>query len=229
MHLVMFDIDGTLTETVKVDEECFVRSLTEVCGFTDIETDWSRYQHTTDSGIFVEIHEARTGRPPSAAEVSHFRLHFVDLLVQASSESAFAPIQGASRLLSGLACSAEHRVSLSTGGWRDSARLKMASAGMCFDDCPAASADDAHDRESLMRFSMQRAVERYGAQFVSTVYVGDGIWDARACHALGIPFIGIGSGERAARLSSEGAVRVFQDYSDADLFVESLDEITLTV
>ena len=141
MHLVMFDIDGTLTETVKVDDECFVRSLTEVCGFTDIETDWSRYQHTTDSGIFVEIHEARTGRPPSAAEISHFRLHFVDLLVQASSESAFAPIQGASRLLSGLACSAEHRVSLSTGGWRDSARLKMASAGMCFDDHPTASAE----------------------------------------------------------------------------------------
>jgi hypothetical protein len=26
MHLVMFDIDGTLTETMKVDEECFVRS-----------------------------------------------------------------------------------------------------------------------------------------------------------------------------------------------------------
>ncbi len=76
---------------------------------------------------------------------------------------------------------------------------------------------------------MQRAVERYGAPFVSTVYVGDGIWDARACHALGIPFIGIGSGERAARLSSEGAVRVFQDYSDADLFGESLDEITQAV
>ncbi|PYJ97596.1 MAG: HAD family hydrolase, partial [Verrucomicrobia bacterium] len=26
----MFDIDGTLTETVKVDEECFVRSFKEV-------------------------------------------------------------------------------------------------------------------------------------------------------------------------------------------------------
>ena len=39
MHLVMFDIDGTLTETMKVDEECFVRSLAEVCGFTDVETD----------------------------------------------------------------------------------------------------------------------------------------------------------------------------------------------
>ena len=229
MHLVMFDIDGTLTETMKVDEDCFVRSFKDVFGFADIDSDWSHYPRTTDSGIFHDVFAARIGRSPTAQEVSQFRQHFIQLLAAASSQSPFAPVAGADRLLSRLAQGGSHRVSLATGGWRDSARLKMASAGMCFDDHPAASADDAHDREFIMRFSMQRAAERYGAPFVSTVYVGDGIWDARACRALGIPFIGIGSGERAARLASEGAVRVFQDYSDADLFVESLDEITQAV
>jgi len=226
MHLVMFDIDGTLTETGKIDEECFVRSLAEVCGFADVKTDWSSYKHTTDSGIFHEICLARTGQSPSLAEISRFRQHFIDLLTVASSQGAFAPIAGARQLLCDLVGSAEHRVSLATGGWRDSARLKMASAGMCFDDHPAASADDAHDRESIMRLSMQRAVERHRGSFASTVYIGDGVWDARPCRALGIPFIGIGSGVRATRLTSEGAVRVFQDYSDADLFWESLDELT---
>jgi len=229
MHLVMFDIDGTLTETMKVDEECFVRSLADVYGFTGVETNWLRYKHTTDSGIFHEIHLARTGRPPSVVEVSHFRQHFVALLGRAASNSAFATITGARQLLSGLADSAEYRVSLATGGWRDSARIKMASAGMCFDDYPAASADDAHDRESIVKISLQRAVVRHETPFVSTIYIGDGIWDARACRALGIPFIGIGSGGRAVRLASEGAVRVFGDYSDADLFLESLDEITQAV
>ena len=33
MHLVMFDIDGTLTETMKVDEECFVRSFKDIFDF----------------------------------------------------------------------------------------------------------------------------------------------------------------------------------------------------
>jgi phosphoglycolate phosphatase-like HAD superfamily hydrolase len=225
----MFDIDGTLTETMKTDEECFVRSLAEVCGFTGVETDWSSYQHTTDSGIFHELYLARVGRPPSVAEISRFRQHFVELLTEASSVGAFAPIAGARQLLSCLDGSAERRVSLATGAWRDSARIKMASAGLCFDDHPAASADDAHDRESIMRLSMQRAVARHGAPFVSTVYIGDGVWDARACRTLGIPFIGIGSGSRATRLASEGAVRVFQDYSDTDLFLESLDEITHAV
>ena len=36
MHLVMFDIDSTLTETLKVDEECFVRSFKDVFGLADI-------------------------------------------------------------------------------------------------------------------------------------------------------------------------------------------------
>ncbi len=226
MHLVMFDIDGTLTETMKVDEECFVRSFQDVFGFADIDTDWSHYRRTTDSGILHDVFTSRIGRSPAAQEVSRFRQHFVQLLAAASSQSPFAPVAGADRLLSRLAQGGSHRVALATGGWRDSARLKMASAGMCFDDHPAASADDALDRESIMRLSKQRAAERYGEAFACTVYVGDGVWDARACRSVGIPFIGIGTGSRATRLSAEGAVCVFLDFSDADIFLKSVYEIT---
>jgi len=228
MHLVMFDIDGTLTETMKVDEECFVSSFEDVFGFADIDADWSHYPRTTDSGIFHDVFTARTGRSPTGEEVSRFRQHFIGLLAAASSQVPFGAVAGADRLLSRLMSGGAHRVSLATGGWRDSARLKMASAGMCFDHHPAASADDAFDRESIMRISMPRAVERYDAPFASTVYVGDGVWDARACRALGIPFIGIASGVRAERLASEGAVRVFQDFSEDDVFLESLHELSLS-
>ena len=229
MHLIMFDIDGTLTETMKVDEECFVRSFKDVFGFTDIDTDWSRYPRTTDSGIFHDIFAARVGRSPTAKEVSQFRQHFIQLLAAALSQSPFAPVAGADRLLSRLAQGGAHRVSLATGGWRDSARLKMASAGMCFDDHPAASADDALDRESIMRLSRQRAAERYGESLDCTVYVGDEVWDARACRSVGIPFFGIGTGSRATRLSAEGAVHVFPDFRDADTFLRSVYEITNVV
>lgn len=226
MHLIIFDIDGTLTETMKIDEECFVRSFKDVFGFADIDTDWSHYPHTTDSSIFHEIYVSRRGRTPTAPDVSRFRQHFIGLLAAASSQSPFAPVSGADRLLSRLAQRGSHRVALATGGWRDSARLKMASAGMCFDDHPAASADDALDREFIMRLSEQRAAERYGASFTSTVYVGDGVWDARASRSVGIPFIGIGTGSRATRLFAEGAVCVFPDFSDADTFLKSVYEIT---
>jgi len=225
MHLVMFDIDGTLTETMKVDEECFVRSFNDVFGLTDIDTDWSNYPGTTDSGIFHDVFTSRIGRSPTAQETSQFRQHFIQLLAAASSQSPFTPVAGADRLLSRLAQGGSHRVSLATGGWRDSARLKMASAGMCYEDFPSASADDALDRESIIRLSRQRAAERYG-RFGSTVYVGDGVWDARACRSIGIPFIGIATGSRATRLSAEGAVCVFPDYRDTDLFLSSVYETT---
>src|SRR5262249_27761278 len=157
MDLVRFDIDGTLTETMKIDEQCFVRSFRDIFGFVNLDTDWSHYPHTTDSGIFHDVFTSRLGRPPMAPEVSRFRQHFIHLLAAVSSKSPFVPVAGADRLLSRLAQSGSHCVSLATGGWRDSARLKMMSAGMCFDDHPAASADDALDRESLMRLSKRRA------------------------------------------------------------------------
>jgi phosphoglycolate phosphatase-like HAD superfamily hydrolase len=229
MDLVMFDIDGTLTETTKVDEECFVRSFKDVFGFVDIDTDWSHYPRTTDSGIFHNVYASRVGRSPTAQDVSRFRERFIRLLAAASSRSPFASVAGAAQLLSRLSRSSTHRVSLATGGWRDSAHLKMTSAGMCFDGYPAASADDALDRESIMKLSLQRATEQYREVFACVVYVGDGVWDARACRGLGIPFIGIGSGVRATRLASEGAVRVFQDLSESDLFLESLYELARAV
>src|SRR5947208_14731225 len=100
---------------------------------------------------------SRIGRSPTYQEFSLFRQHFIQLLAAASSQSPFAPVVGADRLLSRLAQSGSQRVSLATGGWRDSARLKMASAGMCFDDHPAASADDELDKESSKRLYKQRA------------------------------------------------------------------------
>src|SRR5436309_206900 len=102
MHLVMFDIDGTLTETMKVDEECFVRSFKDVFGFADIDTDWSHYSRTTDSGIFHDVFRSHIGRSPTAREVWRFRQHFIELLAAASSQSPFSPVAGADRLLSRL-------------------------------------------------------------------------------------------------------------------------------
>src|SRR5882724_13716958 len=55
MKLVMFDIDGTLTQTFQADEACFVQALREVFGFTGINTDWACYPHCSYSGILEAL------------------------------------------------------------------------------------------------------------------------------------------------------------------------------
>src|SRR5207247_6064232 len=127
---------------------------------------------------------------------SRFRHVFFALLARASSEAAFAAVTGAPLLLSRLDGSEQYRVALATGAWRDSARLKMASAGLSYDDYPAASSDDAFDRESIIRLSMKRAAERYGG-LGRTVFVGGGGGGARARGRDSIPFVGIGTWSRA--------------------------------
>jgi hypothetical protein len=70
MKLVMFDLDGTLTQTCQADETCFVQALREVFGFTDINTDWASYPHSSDSGLLEALFRIRLGRSPLPEEIS---------------------------------------------------------------------------------------------------------------------------------------------------------------
>jgi phosphoglycolate phosphatase-like HAD superfamily hydrolase len=206
-----------------LDAEIYLQSLSEVFGFVDVSSEWSSYQHTTDSGILGEIFQNRLGRAPAAAETSAFRTHFVNAIAAAAQKMPFREIPGARQLLSHLIALQPYRVGLATGGWSDTARCKMLSAGMPYDAVPSASADDAVSRVSIMQIAIDRVVARAdGHRPDSVVYVGDGIWDARACRALTIPFVGIATGAHAQTLRAEGAVEVFPDYSEMAAFCTAL-------
>src|SRR5438552_18421138 len=84
MKLLMFDIDGTLTQTYQADEACLVQALREVFRFTDINTDWASYPHCSDSGILEVLFQLRLGRSPLPAEISTFKAYFVSLLTAAT-------------------------------------------------------------------------------------------------------------------------------------------------
>jgi len=223
MNLVLFDIDGTLTHSESLDAEIYLQSLSEVFSFSDVSSDWSLYQHTTDSGILSELFQSRLGRAPEASEIAAFRMHFVNAISAAALQTPCCEIPGARQLLNHLTGLQSYRVGLATGGWSDSARCKMLSAGMPYDALPSASADDAMSRVSIMQIAIDRVIARSeGRRPDSVVYVGDGIWDARACRDLTIPFVGIATGPHAQTLRAEGAVEVFPDYSEMGEFCTTL-------
>src|ERR1041384_8354505 len=110
MGIILFDIDGTLTDPMGVDTRFFLQAFVDVCGFSDVDLDWSVYKNTTDTGIFQEVFESRRGRAPTASETVEFRDHLVSLFRSAALQSPFAPIRGAPELLTRMRERGDYRI-----------------------------------------------------------------------------------------------------------------------
>ena len=225
MNLAIFDIDGTLTETNAVDEICFVQAFAETHSITEINTNWVQYQYVTDSGIMFQIFQERFGRPPADGELQNYKSCLVDLLEthRSRDSSLFAEISGAARALSRLNREREWAVALATGCWRVSAELKLKAAGIETEHLPAAFAEDGLSRETILQTAMSRAQRSYSqSHFERIVGVGDALWDVQAAGNLGIPFVGVGKGDRGLRLRQVGAAHMLEGYSDCQALIDCL-------
>lgn len=225
MTLVIFDIDGTLVQTNRVDSECYQRAMADEFGITDIDSNWLNYRYSTDSGIVQEIFERKFDRLPAKDELRRLQHAFVELLRRAHKRdpACFRQVPGAAELLAQLAQQEATSVAISTGGWRLSAMMKLSTASISADNIPASFADDALEREELIRLAIHRARETGDRpNFSRCVYVGDRAWDVVAARRLEMPFIGVGVDGTADELRAAGATIVLTDFRDAGGFVELL-------
>lgn len=227
VKLAIFDIDGTLTNTNSVDDECFVRALSEAHAITEINRDWATYPHTTDSGITLQIFQEKFGRDPEAPELAKFKSCFSTMLSEQyhSNRSSFAAIAGASVALSKLRQEADWAVAIATGCWRESAFLKLRAAKIDIDGIPAAFAEDGLSREEILQSAVSQSLGQYRlSSFAKTVSIGDGLWDVRTARRLNFTFLGVGHGESAAILARAGAKHVIEDFADYGRLISFLNE-----
>ena len=189
MHAVIFDIDGTLLYSAAVDDALYRQAVREVLGEVTLRPTLHDYEYVTDTGILRAILEDNSiaGEQQRIDEV---RSRFVELLeAHVASHGAFEEIPGAGELLRTLSESPKHAVAIATGGWRESAELKLRTAGIDFSDVPLVTANDHHERTGIMDL----ALRRLGADFASVSYYGDGQWDRKACADLGWQFVAVGT------------------------------------
>ena len=227
MKLAIFDIDGTLTNTNSVDNQCFLKAFAEAHAITEIDTDWATYPHTTDSGITLQIFQEKFGRSPLETEVGKFKSCFVNLLGEQyeSNSSSFAEIAGASVALKRLKQEPDWAVAIATGCWRESALMKLDAAKIVSEGIPAAYAEDGLSREEILEAAVARSLEQYGlSSFEKTVSVGDGLWDVRTARRLGLSFLGVGRGQSEGVLRQAGAKHVIQDFTDYRGLLGCLDQ-----
>lgn len=221
MQLVIFDIDGTLTNTFKIDENCFVRAFALEFGIFGINTNWAEYAYTTDSGITQQIFQEKLERLPSNEELVRLKARFVSLLQEAfiNNQDLFSEISGSANVLAKLQLESDWRIAIATGGWRESAKLKLQKANIQIEGIPLASANDALSREDIIKIAIIKAENAYQVEkFQKVVFVGDGVWDAKAAYKLNIAFIGIGDN----KLTNVGATQVIKDFTKLEDFPKIL-------
>jgi phosphoglycolate phosphatase-like HAD superfamily hydrolase len=189
MHLLMFDIDGTLTESVDFDAECFKATVQDVLNIT-IDTNWETYRHATSWGILDEIidrHNPSKDRDLIFAEV---KKQFTERVSDYLTENDISPIQGVSNFLSYLMERKDVQLAIATGGWLESAQLKLKAAGIETNGIPMATSSDHFSRIEIMKIAESRC---RNSQYQSKTYFGDGPWDLEASRVLGYNFVLVGS------------------------------------
>ena len=223
MNLVLFDIDGTLTQSFEYDREVFSLALADVIGSAYIDTDLDAYLATTSAGVTREAFQRSLGRGPRPEEFEEAERRVLWHLEKRYRESprAFVEVPGATRCVAQLRKLDGAVVAIATGCWRREAMFKLQSSGFRPDGIPLATSDDDEARQRIMEISVKRALVFYGcSRFDRIVSIGDGLWDLQAARALGYGFIGIGA--RLQALREAGARHVHRDYLEAGAVMASL-------
>ena len=211
----MFDIDGTLVDSMRVDSHLYARAVRETLGGdVYIDETWRPYTHVTDSGILDEILAQHRFEEPLDELRSSVKRRFVELVRDHldAGTSILREIRGATALLQELRARPEVRVAIATGGWAETALMKLAAIGVSVDGIGFASSSDAHERTKIMELAAERALR--GVVPMTRTYLGDGAWDQRASAELGYRFIAIG---RALEHEPR-----FDDYRDRDAVLACL-------
>ncbi len=78
MHLVMFDIDGTLVNSYGFDEVCYLKAAQMILG-VDISPKWEEYLYATDVGILDEAIDRYKISGNRTVIHQEFRTVFTDL------------------------------------------------------------------------------------------------------------------------------------------------------
>jgi len=188
--LVIFDVDGTLIGGESHDWESFDRAIEAVVGFYPTQEFFDSLPEITAQSIAEASIRAANMKPGVGLE-ERIRDEYLRRLRDAHSRNprAFQPRPGVIQFLSYLSSLAGVGIAIATGDWHPTISFKLAGSGLDVSRFPMATCSDHPRRSEIIRLAALRA----GRSLSDAIYIGDGVWDLRACRDLGVRFIGTGS------------------------------------
>lgn len=220
MTLVIFDLDGTLVYSNRIDSQCFAETYQTIYGRAFPSIDWHTYPHVTDTSIFATVIQQQFDREATPEEVDRFQHAFVELLRQhrQARPEAFCTVPGARELVHYLQAHPAYAVGIATGGWQRPALLKLEHVGIDRRPIFLRGADGLHRREDILDTVRQQALTAH--PFIQkVVYIGDAKWDVTTTRNLQMDFVGIRREGDHEHLLREGATQVISDYRDQHAFL----------
>jgi len=216
MHALIFDLDGTLIDTVYAHVFAWQRALAEAGMAID---GWRIHRRIGMSGgLFTRAVGRELGREISPQEVEALQRRHGELFSQFLPDRR--PLPGAVELLR-LLRTAQIPHGIATSGRRPEIDASLDALGLGPETVVIERGNVARAKpEPDLFFACQ---QRLGVRVDECYVVGDAVWDLLAARRAGMLSVGLLSGGYGEdELSRAGALRVYRDPDDLQ---RSLDEL----
>lgn len=207
--LIVFDIDGTLTDTVDIHHAAFRESL-KLIDVPEFKGAFGIYEHHTDSHIVRKIFEHATKKTFEGSLMKKFEEHLEEKIRQCKIEE----VKGAVQMIQKIEDQGTFGVCYATGSLLKPAVLKLEGIGIRFNPAQLVASNSMEEREKIVAEAIKNAGLYYGMEkFDRIISFGDGLWDLKTAENLAIEFIGIGEKNKKL-LTDNGMRRHYNDFSN---------------
>ncbi len=190
--LIVFDIDGTLTDSVKIHQKAFVEALYEL-GVKNIDSNFGAYQHHTDSYIAKVIYENDLKETFTESKLAAFE----SILAKKIESYTISEIRGAKKTIEYLESETEFSICYATGSLLKPAEYKLNAIGINYAKEVLIASNKLLERENIVSKAIENAFIFYKIdRFERIIAVGDGIWDLKTAKKLNLEFIGVGKSNK---------------------------------
>lgn len=222
MKLIIFDIDGTILDSVNADNKCFAQTFKDLYQIDLTNTDWNDFKNVTDTGLTNEIFETLLHRVPEKDEIESIKAHFKSLLNNLTNE--FIEIEKSISFIKSLSIKPDFEIGFATGGWKETAELKCNSVGLNLNEFIFKSSNDHFNRAKIIELVIKDALDKNNnEQFEFIMYFGDGLWDFKATIELGIDFIGVDF-KNNNNLHNAGVEKIIKNYTESDKIIRWIND-----
>jgi len=221
---IIFDIDGTLTDSKTADDKCYQSAFLEVFGIDIKGQDWSLLKNVSDWGITEELVQQHFNRLPTELEYQKMQDTFMSYLhlERRLDSEKFNQVPGAASFFELLQSKKNYLIGIATGGWKRPALFKLEAIGIDPHNIAFAHSDLAKSRKAITESCMNQMQHKNPTIPEEIIYFGDGVWDYETSLEMGNRFIGIDvRGDKS--LLKLGAKTVFQNFQSPEKILNAIN------